>query len=114
MTTPNKDREAFEAWNKNKAGCRFDLTRCEGSEQYASMTTEYAFMGYQAACAEKDEVIAELEAQLEATKRESGSAVCHQLREAIMHLTHEEVFDKESAVIKEMEAAINTFNGWTE
>ena len=48
-------------------------------------------------------------------KRESGnsaSEVCHQLREAIMHLTHEKVFTKDSSVIQEMEAAINEYNGW--
>ena len=50
-----------------------------------------------------------------ATMRESGnsaSEVCHQLREAIMHLTHEKVFTKDSSVIQEMEAAINEYNGW--
>ena len=43
-------------------------------------------------------------------ERESGSEVCHQLREAIMHLTHEKVFTKESAVIREMESAIDNYN----
>ncbi len=45
------------------------------------------------------------------TSISAAKEVCHQLREAICHLIHEEVFERDSVVIREMEAAIDNFNG---
>lgn len=55
--------------------------------------------------------IAEQILREEAEREVSAKEICHQLCEAICHLVHEEVFERDSSVIKEMEAAIYDYNG---
>lgn len=71
MTTQNKDRDAFEklAYSKGHTLDKYS------DDEYHDRETEAAYQWYllgKAACADRDKVVAELEAQLVATKRESG------------------------------------------
>ncbi len=61
MTTPNKVREAFEAWAaKNIAEFYPDKHDTPNDMDYLNSEVQKAWHGYQAACADRDKVIAEL------------------------------------------------------
>jgi hypothetical protein len=72
MTTPNKDRAAFMLWRKERTG--YPPYPHEHNE-LAAQWDKGAWEGFQAACAEKDKVIAELERVIEVARSEAYAAL---------------------------------------